>query len=294
MLIIKKMNTLRTKIINTLNVKDNIDPKKEIKKRINFLKKCLKITNSNLLIIGISGGQDSALAGRLCQIAVEEMNWSHEQEYKLKYSKNTKNNFNKNRFSNICIQLPYIKQIDKKDVKIALSFIKPSIILKYNIGLSVDQINNELKKNNNNTISISDHTKGNIKSRVRMVFQYALANEMNGLVVGTSHASEAVMGFFTKFGDSAADVFPLYGLTKRQGKRLLKTLDAPSSICKKIPTADLLDKYPGQSDEESLGITYNEIDSYLENKKYICKKSLNLIEKQYIKTQHKRKFLLIP
>src|SRR5690606_34047939 len=107
---------------------------------------------------------------------------------------------------------------------------------------------------------LRDFTKGNVKARARMIAQYAIAGQHGHLVVGTDHAAEAVTGFFTKFGDGGADVLPLSGLTKRQGKQLLEALGAPERLYLKLPTADLLDERPGQTDETDLGISYAQID----------------------------------
>src|SRR5690606_1220744 len=105
-----------------------------------------------------------------------------------------------------------------------------------------------------------DYTKGNVKARIRMVAQYAIAGERGALVVGTDHAAEAITGFFTKYGDGGADVLPLNGLTKRQGRALLMQLGAPARLYEKPPTADLLDGKPGQTDEAELGLSYEQID----------------------------------
>jgi NAD+ synthase len=109
----------------------------------------------------------------------------------------------------------------------------------------------------------------------------------NLLVIGTDHAAEAVTGFFTKYGDGGADILPLTGLTKRQGRLLLKELGAPEKLYLKAPTADLLDNKPQQTDETELGITYEELDDYLEGKKVSGNVS-EKIEARYLVTQHKR------
>lgn len=116
--------------------------------------------------------------------------------------------------------------------------------------------------------AISDFDKGNIKARIRMTTQYAIAGACGLLVVGTDHAAESVTGFFTKFGDGAADDMPLYGLTKRQNRAMLNVLRVPERLLRnEIPTADLLDDHPAQPDEVELGLTYDDIDDYLEAKK---------------------------
>jgi NAD+ synthase len=122
---------------------------------------------------------------------------------------------------------------------------------------------------------------------MRMIAQYALAGERGLLVVGTDHAAEAVTGFFTKFGDGGADILPLTGLTKRQGRALMRELGAPERLYLKTPTADLLDGNPGQSDEANLGLTYQDIDAFLEGEE-IAPEVAERIEARFLQTRHKR------
>lgn len=136
-------------------------------------------------------------------------------------------------------------------------------------------------------VTISDFLKGNEKARERMKVQYSIGGSHNLLVLGTDHASEAVTGFFTKHGDGACDLIPLYGLNKRQGKLLLKELGCPEHLYMKKPTADLEDDKPALPDEVALGVTYDEIDDYLEGKE-VAEKSKNRIEELFLKTRHKR------
>ncbi len=100
-------------------------------------------------------------------------------------------------------------------------------------------------------------------------------------------------GFFTKFGDGGVDLTPLTGLNKRQGKALLRHLDAPARLYEKAPTADLLDSKPGQTDETELGVTYDQIDDYLEGKN-IDAAVAEKIEARYLATEHKRRTPVTP
>ena len=138
-----------------------------------------------------------------------------------------------------------------------------------------------------------DFTKGNVKARSRMIAQYAIAGQRSLLVVGTDHAAEAVTGFFTKFGDGGADVLPLSGLSKRQGAALLKHLDAPERLYLKAPTADLLDENPGQTDEANLGLSYHDIDDFLEGMD-VAADVAETIENRYLATEHKRRTPVTP
>jgi NAD+ synthase len=105
---------------------------------------------------------------------------------------------------------------------------------------------------------------GNVKARQRMVAQFALAGSLGGLVIGTDHGAEAVMGFFTKFGDGAADLLPLAGLNKRRVRAIASHLGAPPELVCKVPTADLEDGMPMRPDEYAYGVTYDQIYDYLE------------------------------
>jgi len=261
------MRSYQEKIMNDLNVKGTINPKEEIQNRVSFLKNYLKKTGAKGFVLGISGGQDSSLAGRLAQIAVEEL---RSEGYEAKF---------------IAVRLPYGIQKDEDDAQLALSFIKPDESISFDILNTVDAFSKSYLETAKE--SLSDFNKGNVKARVRMITQYAFGGQNGLLVIGTDHAAEAVTGFFTKYGDGGADLLPLTGLTKRQGKSLLIELNAPERLYLKTPTADLLDNTPQQADETELGITYDQLDDYLEGKE-VPDDVAEKIEKRYILTQHKR------
>lgn len=101
---------------------------------------------------------------------------------------------------------------------------------------------------------------GNLKPRLRMITLYALANQRDFFVLGSSNRSELTVGYFTKYGDSAADLLPLGNLVKHEVWDLARALGVPQRIVDRVPSAGL---WPGQSDEADLGITYKELDTYL-------------------------------
>lgn len=255
-------------IMKALAVKPVINAKEEIRTRIDFLKDYLKKAQAKGFVLGISGGQDSTLAGRLAQMAVIEL---QQEGYGAKF---------------IAVRLPYGTQQDEADAKLALSFIRPDEAEHFNIKDTVDAFEESYNMTTQPTL-LSDFHKGNAKARTRMMVQYAIAGEQNLLVIGTDHAAEAVTGFFTKFGDGAADILPLSGLSKRQGKKLLQALGAPEQLYLKTPTADLLDNVPQQADETELGISYEILDDYLEGKP-VCDEIAEKIEARYALTEHKR------
>ncbi|MGV3010288.1 ammonia-dependent NAD(+) synthetase [Streptococcus thoraltensis] len=260
--------SLQANIIKELGVKPEIDAKEEIRRSVDFLKAyLLKHPFLKTLVLGISGGQDSTLAGRLAQLAIEELRAETNEDYQF-----------------IAIRLPYGVQADEADAQKALAFIKPDVNLTINIKEAVDAQVSELAKAG---VAVSDFNKGNIKARQRMITQYAVAGQYNGAVIGTDHAAENITGFFTKFGDGGADISPLFRLNKRQGKQLLAELGADRALYEKIPTADLEENKPGIADEVALGVTYNDIDDYLEGKT-VSADAQEKIENWWKKTMHKR------
>lgn len=261
------MTPLQARIIYDLNTQPSIDAAEQIRMRIDFLKEYLKASHAKGLVLGISGGQDSSLAGRLCQLAVAELR-----------AEGAEAQF-------VAVRLPHGVQRDEDDAQLALDFIEADREVTFNIQRAVDGIAAEFADALGEPIT--DFTKGNVKARARMVAQYAIAGQLGYLVVGTDHAAEAVTGFFTKFGDGGADVLPLTALTKRQGKQLLRHLNAPERLYEKVPTADLLDHTPGQADEANLGITYEHIDDYLEGRDVPAEVAVE-IETKYLNTRHKR------
>ncbi|MTD41650.1 ammonia-dependent NAD(+) synthetase [Erwinia sp. CPCC 100877] len=263
------METLQQKIIRELGVKAVIDPQQEIRASIDFMKSYLyKHPFLKTLVLGISGGQDSTLAGRLAQLTMLEMRAETKDDA----------------YQFVAVRLPYGQQADEADADKALAFIQPDVSLSVNIKAAVDACTDSLEEAG---VAIHDFNKGNMKARQRMIVQYAIAGEKAGAVVGTDHAAENITGFYTKYGDGGADILPLFRLNKRQGKALLKELNAPAELYLKVPTADLEDNKPLVADEVALGVTYDDIDDYLEGKT-ISPKAQETIEGWYLKTQHKR------
>ncbi len=262
------MRELQSEIISALSVKASIDAAEEIDARVGFLRDYLVATGAEGFLLAISGGQDSTLAGRLCQLAVERL---ADDGIPAEF---------------IAVRMPYVVQADEEDAQLALSFIKPQRTVTFNIARGVDGVQAEYADALDDPML--DFTKGNVKARMRMVAQYAIAGQRRLLVVGTDHAAEAVTGFFTKYGDGGVDIVPLTGLSKRQGRALLEHLGAPERLYLKAPTADLLDDTPGQTDEANLGLTYADIDDYLEGRD-VADEVAEAIEARYLFTEHKRR-----
>lgn len=265
---------LRTGIMRELAVQSTIDPVTEIRRRVDFLKDYLASTPASGYVLGISGGQDSTLTGKLAQQAATELRADgHEAEF-------------------VAVRLPYGVQADEDDASVALRFIDPDRTVTVNIKAAADAAATATA-DALGTAEVRDFVRGNVKARQRMVAQYAIAGELGYVVVGTDHAAEAITGFFTKFGDGGVDLTPLTGLSKRQGATLLRELGAPESTWRKVPTADLEDDRPALPDEEALGVTYEQIDDYLEGRE-VTDEVAEKLEKMFMATRHKRTVPVTP
>lgn len=261
---------LQQDIIAALGVKPTIDAQAEIRTSVEFLKSYLKTYPFlKSLVLGISGGQDSTLTGKLCQIAINELRAeTGDSSYQF-----------------IAVRLPHGVQADEQDCQDAIAFIQPDRVLTVNIKAAVQASEQALRDAG---MTLSDFIRGNDKARERMKTQYNIAGMTSGVVVGTDHAAEAVTGFFTKYGDGGTDINPIFRLHKGQGKQLLKALGCPEHLYLKHPTADLEDDRPGLQDEVALGVTYEMIDRYLEGQT-IDPAAAKTIENWYLKTEHKRR-----
>lgn len=260
-----------------MQVLSQIDPAYEVQRRIQFIQQTLIAANSHALVLGISGGVDSTLCGRLAQLAVEELNTqSPTKTYQF-----------------IAIRLPYASQQDEEDAQQALAFIKPSQQLSVNIQAGVDGLHQAsltaLTKANllPDDPRLIDFVKGNVKARARMIVQYEVAGYVGGLVLGTDHSAENITGFYTKHGDGACDLAPLFGLNKRQVRQLAAYLGAPDTLVNKVPTADLEELEPLKADELALNVSYQEIDDFLEGKPVSEQAKARLI-RLFNLSQHKR------
>jgi NAD+ synthase len=261
-------------IIETLHSKAEIDPAQEVAFRVQFLKDFVQYSGMDGFVLSISGGQDSALAGRLCQLAVEQLRAETGKDYLF-----------------IALRLPYGIQRDEEDAQRALQFIAPDKTYTVNIQPAVDSAVTSFEQATG--LSMTDYNKGNQKAQQRMTVHYRFANQFHVLVVGTDHAAEAVAGFFTKYGDGGVDLTPLSGLTKQQGRSLLRFLGADERLYTKQPTADLLDRNPGRLDEDELKLSYNLIDAYLEGQD-VPDEVAQQIEQRYTATEHKRNTPVTP
>ncbi len=261
------MREMQRHIIEEMGVKPEVDAAHEVHRRVAFLKEYLQATGANGFVLGISGGIDSTLAGRLAQMAVDELR-----------AEGADVDF-------VAVRLPHGVQQDEADAQAAMDWVAARTEHTFNIKPATDAIRAEFTEATGGTIS--DFNAGNVKARLRMVAQYAIAGERGMLVIGTDHAAESTVGFFTKFGDGGADILPLFGLNKRQNRQLLQHLGAPERLWAKVPTADLLDGQPLRTDEDELGVSYAVIDDYLEGRE-VPTASAEVIEQKFRASRHKR------
>ena len=268
---------IASEIIAEMRVLPQIDPDFEVKRRVSFIKQQLLASPCKHLVLGISGGIDSCTLGRLAQLAVDELNAEQPEQS----------------FAFVAVRLPYDTQADEADAQDSIAFIQPTHQVAVNIQAGVEGIHNATSQalNDVNLLPDSatkiDFVKGNVKARTRMVVQYEIAGMLNGLVLGTDHSAENITGFYTKYGDGACDLAPLFGLNKRQVRQIAAYLGAPEKVIHKAPTADLESLNPQLADEQALGLSYDQIDDFLEGRKVEPEVADRLIA-IYQNTQHKR------
>jgi len=258
-------------IIAELGVPEKFDVDAERERRIGFLCEYLVSQGLRTLVLGISGGVDSSAAGRLAQLSVERL---RARRYEAHF---------------VAVRLPYGMQRDEDDARLALEFVAPDETFEVNVKGPSDEMLAALERAGAQYTSDfqKDFVLGNIKARERMIAQYATAGARVGVVIGTDHAAESLMGFFTKYGDGGADVLPLSGLTKRRVRALARSMGAPERLVMKVPTADLESLTPERPDEDSYGINYENIDDFLEGKD-VSDEISTTIHRFYTSTRHKR------
>ena len=262
----------REAIADKMMVRRRINLEAEILWRAEFLNDYTNEYHLKCLVLGISGGVDSAVAGKLCKIATKLDEFSDRWFYALR--------------------LPYGNQADSEDADKVIRFLDPHRTITIDIKPSVDALEKQFNFDHFKE-EHRDFARGNLKARARMAAHYYVANLCKGVVVGTDHSAEGVMGFFTKFGDGGADVCPLFGLSKRQVRELGSAFGVPQEIVEKTATADLEDLRPGIPDEEVLGVSYEDIDNLLEGLP-VTEEARKTIEDAYNRTEHKRRTPITP
>ena len=255
---------------------ETFDAAREAERRVDFLVRYLEQTGAKGYVLGISGGVDSTTGGRLAQLACERV---RERGGDATF---------------VAVRLPYHVQKDEHDAQDALGFIAADEVWTVDIGPAVDAAwESLLAAGLDRDDPRADYHRGNVKARQRMVSQFAIAGARGMLVIGTDQAAEAVVGFYTKFGDGAADLTPLFGLPKRRVRAIARHLGAPEHLVEKVPTADLENEKPLIADEVALGVRYEVVDDYLEGHDVPAEDEATILG-WYRRTAHKRALPVTP
>ena len=221
------------------------------KKIVSQIQDYFNKSNITKAVIGLSGGIDSTLAAKLCILALGKENV-------------------------IGVLMPEIGLSKQQNIDDAREFAE-----KEDIKYLLQPINKMLGSYDLN-IPINELAKTNLKPRIRANILFSYANTFNALVIGTANKSEVMVGYGTKYGDLACDLFVIGDLYKTEVFALSKHLKIPENIITKVPTAELIE---GQTDEQELGITYEKLDQQLINRQL----SKDVVERVR-KNEHKRKY----
>ncbi len=231
-----------------------MDAKKVTEDIVRWLSQKVSQAGARGFLIGLSGGLDSSVASILCKKSRPETTLGlilpcHSIPEDEEDARMLANKF--------------MIEIEKRD----LSSLFDNFIKEISLGNTISKL-----------------TLANLKSRLRAVTLYYFANQMNYLVVGSTNRTELSIGYFTKYGDSSVDLMPLGGLVKSEVRELARFLQVPDRIISKPPSAGL---WAGQTDEEEIGMTYSQLDTYILKGKG-SPEVKEFIDETYRKTEHKR------
>jgi len=226
---------------------------------VDWLRDQVKVSGTNGILVGLSGGIDSSVVANLIKRAFPE--------------------------SSLGVILPCkSNDKDKADgeavaIAAGLDFVEVDLSSTHETLLaSIQSAVSDLNTTNHQL------TDANLRARLRMSTLYGIANNMGYLVAGTDNAAELLTGYFTKYGDGGVDILPLANLTKREVFQWARHLGVPQSVIDRKPSAGL---WEGQTDEDEMGVTYDAIDDYIEGKP-VSEEDKKIIERMHARTEHKR------
>src|SRR5690625_1116661 len=234
--------------------------KKVIDDVVTWLAAKVKETGVKGLVVGVSGGLDSAVVAHLIQKAAPDASLGvimplNTKEQDIAHARKV---INSSDIKSMMIDLTDTHQLMFKQVK--------------------EGIKDEFDESHG---QLAD---ANLRARLRMSTLYTIATNYNYLVVGTDNASEYFTGYFTKYGDGGVDIQPIIDFTKAEVREMATVLGVPDEVVQKKPSADL---WVGQTDEDEMGTTYDKIDAYIQGEE-IPEKDKEIIEKMHKKSMHKR------
>lgn len=242
--------------------------KEKVDQLVNWLQDQIKETGVKGLLVGISGGIDSAVVANLIKLAAPEASLGIMMPCKSNPT-----------------DLEHATQVAEK-----ASIDHLTIDLTETHEIMFNQIKAQLERLTMHNPSEDKLADANLRARLRMSTLYTVATNHQYLVVGTDNAAEWHTGYFTKFGDGGVDLAPLAHLTKGEVREMAKYLNVPEVVIEKQPSAGL---WEGQTDENEMGTSYEYIDRYLRGEE-IPEKDKLIIEEMHRKTAHKREIVKIP
>ena len=223
---------------------------------VSFIKEYKETAHAKGFVLGLSGGVDSSLVAALTKKAVGKENL-------------------------MCIMMPIDSNPnDLNDAKA----VAEALDLRYVVLDGSNSYHETLKEFERQGLELDKMSKSNLKVRIRMTMLYAYGQTNGYLVLGTDNMDERYTGYFTKYGDGAADLLPIVYLTKSEVVEASKLLGVPSHLAERVPSAGL---FEGQTDEKEMGVTYKDLDAFLLGKA-VDKEVEERIEHLHRVSEHKR------